>query len=273
MTASNPVKHILFAIIAIFIATGALVFATKKSNTLSLRKFYENQRASGKLHPFGDAVLKSLLGASKVTSTPSAYGIYKDFSILSTPSNPCAAPVLYGSSFGLNVCYPYVDYDTNQTFSNLFKYNSTFGTRFNYNSSDCSGPFMAESLPLNTCNDNIFKLLPSSSSPVVSTKSGASLTVYGTQQNCLNNTGKGIQGMIYQATTTNNCFTYDTLANLGNSSSWTCVTGSITYLEYNETSNCYGQVSYGSTFPISEASCQQQGGDIASGWVRYGCNQ
>lgn len=266
----------LFLLVVVLAVTGVSVFAKAKRNDKSaVSKLYEQRRASGKIHPFEDAVLKSLLKVSKVTATPSKYGIYKMFSPLSSSSNPCAAPVVYGTSFGLNTCYPYVDYDTNQTFSNIFQYNSTFGTVYEYSNGNCSGSATHNSYPLNTCVGEYsqIKLFSSSSSPVVSTKPGALFTIYGSQQNCQNNTGNGIQGLIWQATTTNNCFTYDTIANMGNSSSWTCVSSSITELLYNETSTCYGQVSDGYTFPISAASCQNsEEGDFATGWVRYGCN-
>jgi len=270
----NALCLVFIISLALFLGTLALTSKNVAPKSKTLRQIYENKKSSGKLSVFGEAVFKALLGTpAKASATPSAYGIYKVFSPLSSASNQCASPTVYGTSFGLNICYSYLDYDTNQTYSNIFKYNSTFGTLREYNTSDCTGSPMVNSLPLNTCQENDFKLLPSSSSPVVSTKPGAAFTVYSTKSNCQGNTGKGVQGMTWESTTTNNCFTYDTIAMMGNSSSWTCVSSSITYLEYNTSSSCYGQVSYGQTFPIADVACQSNmEGGFATGWVIQGCN-
>jgi len=281
MTSSKPIATaFLVFLVAFLVVMGTMALTDSKKahehKRNSLVEFYKKQRASGVLHPFGNAVLKSLLGVSKATATPSKYGIYKGYSPLSSASNQCAAPVVFASSFGLNICYTYVDPYYNTSGSNIMKYNSTAGTYYDYNTTDCTGPYTTGTLQINACDaasDYRAKLFPSSSSPVVSTKPGALFTIYGSQSNCQAANGNGIQGIVYQPTTTNNCFTYDTVANMGNSSSWTCVSSSITQLLYNESSTCYGQIIDGYTFPAAQASCQVNNeGDLATGWVNVGCN-
>ena len=97
---------------------------------------------------------------------------------------------------------------------------------------------------------------------------------YATKNNCQGSTGSGIQGGLWLAFTNNNCYVYDTIINLGNSSSWACTApDAFTYIAYNETSNCYGQ-GQAATFPSSALNCQQaEYIGMTYGWTSYTCAQ
>ena len=182
MTAFKPIAFtlLLVSLVTFLVVKGTVLAGSNNRNDNNfLLKIYQQQRASGKLHPFGEVVLQSLLGSSKATATPSKYGSYKVYSPLSTASNPCAAPVVFGASFGLGICYAIVDPITNTTGSNIIHYNSTTGSYKQYNTNNCTGPVAnSGSVSINACaSDNIVKFLPSSSSPAVSTKPGALFTL------------------------------------------------------------------------------------------------
>jgi len=258
---------------------GKIATLSKQRNFLSTQ--YQRHRSTGKLSTFADSIYRALLGSGSATATPSKYGIMRTFPAGNT-SSPCASPVGEGLSFGLNVCYNLFDYETNTTNSAIYKYSSTTATATFYNSTGCTGSVANKmTAPIGSCApEGVTKILAASTSPVVSTNPGFSATVYDTQKNCKSKGTAGIQGMMWVPTTTNNCVVYDTVANMGTSSSWACTgPNSATFIAYNTTSNCYGQ-GEAETFPLYPSSSVPYGANcgmqetegLVSGFVAYGCS-
>jgi len=258
-----------------FVAGLMLAFSRgfhEKLRTDRIRMNQNSGRAVGTRSIFDSALNILLNPAARVTATPKSYVIVKDF-YLGSQTTPCKSPVTQGLSIGQNICYPEFNYDTNTTEYAKFTSNSTAATYTAYSDSACSLVIESHVAPIGQCaGDYTTKVLVSDTASI-SSYPGALFTTYATNTSCASQSGP-IQGAVWVPTTTNNCFVYDTLANLGNSSSWTCSSANaVTYLAYNESSTCMYHAE-GETFP-STAACgnpvPEQSG-FATGWTTYSCN-